>query len=754
MFTLFVGFVALALWLKNLAGRVNQATARITQVEQIAAEVEQIAKDARAKSELITRLSQRISALEAAARPVTQPGAEQPSAVAPAAEQATPVPVQAAPPPYVEPPAVKVPIAPPAPSPAAASKPIAPPRAQPLPDEAWEVTVGGSWLNKIGVLVFVIGLALLIGYSMTHVGPAGRIAIGFAVSLSMLGAGVVLERRDDYRTYAYGLIAGGWGGAYFTTYAMRAVEAARVLSSDVVAIVALSAVAAAMVWHSLRYRSQEVTALAYVVAYATLALTPLGGFSMAASIPLAISILVVAHRFSWPRIQILGIVFTYGLYIFRGPAFGFGALNTTSFTPYFALGAYWTMFEVADLFAIRRRLGTAVPPPSVFLLNAAGLVGSGLLQLPLETPVPLSTFLIVSGVAYLGSAIARARLQDKAAAGSDALDGAIRGSHHSASALAVTLVAWALELRFTGARLVVALLMEAELVFLSGLIVRDTLTRGIGSALAILVGLHAIWLIGAPGAADLPWTWREQAPAAVAALTAVIWYANREWLRSRQVPLLRLEWLFTPVATYLTVLTARAEWQTAYSSLATLTFSLVLLEAGFRRGREYRYQAYTVGAISAMVMLAWFGAQTYAGTQSARDAWPVLITAMAVAYVTAWRIAPPRDSTDPDRVQRVCAAAVAGAFGTAFIVMLEWIVLSPEYVVLAWAATAMTLGVAGLQWKTGGFRWQVYPLLGLALLRALKPVLESAARPIEIASALVVIALLYAFSLAVRNALT
>ena len=99
------------------------------------------------------------------------------------------------------------------------------------------MTVGGSWLNKIGVLVFVIGLALLIGYSMTHVGPAGRIAIGFAVSLGMLATGVVLERRDDYRTYAYGLIAGGWAGTYFTTYAMRAAEAARVIDSDLLAIV-------------------------------------------------------------------------------------------------------------------------------------------------------------------------------------------------------------------------------------------------------------------------------------------------------------------------------------------------------------------------------------------------------------------------------------------------------------------------------------------------------------------------------------
>ncbi len=199
------------------------------------------------------------------------------------------------------------------------------------------MTVGGNWLNKVGVLVFVIGLALLVGYSMAHVGPAGRIAIGFLVSLALLTGGVVMERRADYRNYAYGLIAGGWAGTYFTTYAMRAVEAARVLDSDAVALALLLVVVAGMVWHSLRYQSQQVTALAYIVAFTTLALTPLRGFALAASVPLALSVIVVAQRFSWRGVQVLGIVCTYGLYVLRSRAFGFGELDVMTFTPYAAL---------------------------------------------------------------------------------------------------------------------------------------------------------------------------------------------------------------------------------------------------------------------------------------------------------------------------------------------------------------------------------------------------------------------------------
>ncbi len=80
------------------------------------------------------------------------------------------------------------------------------------------------------------GLRCLLGYSMANVGPLGRVAMGFALSLGMLGTGVVLERRETYRNYAYGLMGGGWAGVYFTTYAMHALPAALVVESELVAL--------------------------------------------------------------------------------------------------------------------------------------------------------------------------------------------------------------------------------------------------------------------------------------------------------------------------------------------------------------------------------------------------------------------------------------------------------------------------------------------------------------------------------------
>ena len=68
--------------------------------------------------------------------------------------------------------------------------------------QEWEAVVGGSWLNKLGVLVLVIGIALLLGYEFTHVGPAGRVAIGIAAGLTMLLSGVFIERKSAYAIFA------------------------------------------------------------------------------------------------------------------------------------------------------------------------------------------------------------------------------------------------------------------------------------------------------------------------------------------------------------------------------------------------------------------------------------------------------------------------------------------------------------------------------------------------------------------------
>ncbi|MCX6630685.1 MAG: DUF2339 domain-containing protein [Candidatus Solibacter sp.] len=168
-----------------------------------------------------------------------------------------------------QPPVVERPVPRPTPPPPAAP---APPPFQPVAapvrrtSEEWEALIGGNWVNKIGVFVAVIGIALLLNYAYTQLGAAGRVALSLGASFAMLIAGVVFERREKYRTFSYGLIGGGWAALYTTTYAMYAIPAAKVIDSALAATLLLLAVAIGMIVHSLKYRSQTVTGLAYFLA--------------------------------------------------------------------------------------------------------------------------------------------------------------------------------------------------------------------------------------------------------------------------------------------------------------------------------------------------------------------------------------------------------------------------------------------------------------------------------------------------------
>ena len=142
------------------------------------------------------------------------------------------------------------------------------------------------------------------------------------------GRGRVLERREKYRVAARGLIGGGWAALYSTTYASHAIEAARIITDPAVGTLLLAAVAAGMILHSFRYRSQVVTGLAYFVAFVTLAISPLNAFAVIALMPLAASLLYLAHRFRWTAMALLGLPATYGIYILHAAWSTGGTLAT------------------------------------------------------------------------------------------------------------------------------------------------------------------------------------------------------------------------------------------------------------------------------------------------------------------------------------------------------------------------------------------------------------------------------------------
>jgi hypothetical protein len=574
-----------------------------------------------------------------------------------------------------------------------------------LEREEWEAVVGGSWLNKLGVVVLVIGIALFLGYSLTQLGPAGRVGVGLAARVTLLAAGVGFERKPRYRIFGRGLIGGGWAGLYFTTYAMHALEAARVVANPLVASVALVLVAAGMIVQSLRYRSQVVTGLAYFIGFSTLAITPVTAFSLVATVPLAASLLVVAQRFAWAPMAVVGLVTTYGTYLITGA--GAPAASLQQFArESIVLAVSWLLFEGFDLFY--RRGGRGIGSDRfLFPLNACGFVGVSLLRWSTFTPEMLYVFFGIATAAYLMSAVARALVR-RAAASSVEADplSAFTRSHCASVTLAVALVTPALFLRFSGMQLNIAFLVVAELLFLSALRFGDSYLRWLaGLVLAVPVLKSAIvdprltgeLLVGT-------WTWLRWTP--TAAVTAAVLYMNRALL-GRRDPILP-ELGYRALASALLALIVGFETPPQYGGAAWFVLGLALFEIGLRKGlEEFRSHAYLIGAVALSVMAG----RNVAGIQ--KGSWFAPAIDAALAYAAAARLELPLRRTlsklECQHLWRVCSWS-----GSVFLTALIWAITPAALVGFAWLILALLLFESGLRPRFSVFLPQAYAVGALA----------------------------------------
>ncbi len=174
-----------------------------------------------------------------------------------------------------------------------------------------EEVLGTNWLNKLGVIGIVIGMALIMAHEMGQLGPAGRVLAGFAVGAAFLGAGVFYERRERWRILARAGMGGGWALLYFTTYAMNHIAAARVLNSEPLDFVLLMIVAAAMLAHTLRYDSRVITGLAFLLAFSTINISRAGPASLFAGAILATALVVIVVKRRWFDVEVLAIAAIY-----------------------------------------------------------------------------------------------------------------------------------------------------------------------------------------------------------------------------------------------------------------------------------------------------------------------------------------------------------------------------------------------------------------------------------------------------------
>jgi uncharacterized membrane protein len=537
----------------------------------------------------------------------------------------------------------------------------------PLPRRSsaeWEALLGGNLLNKIGAFVLVVGIALALGYSFKSMGPGGRDAVGLAAAAVMLGAGVFYERRPRYQTFARGLLGAGWAALYFTVYAMRALEAARVIESPILAAVLLAAVAAGMIAHALRYQSQTVVAVASGAAFLALALTEVTSFSVVALVPLAAALLYIASRFRWPKLALFGAVATYLTCLSRGDT------GTPLWQAQALFAIYWLVFEAFDV---------AAPTAWLLPINALGFLSLSLLKWNAAAPAGVWMFLTAAAVAWAVSGALRARLHPEAQP--------LAGAWHGAATLAAALGAAAIFQKLEHEWLLAALFLEAEAFYVVGLRFKAGYLR----ALAIpLFALQLIYLtaVEAPHAA-----WRLWEP--VAAMTAAVFYVNRA-LRPADT---FYGFAATGVAALIGGYAApRNECGAVWFVMAMGPFVL----GWWRRLADFRWQGYVLGSLAAAV------------TAFTLPHPPVSIAiAAAVSYYAAsvalWT------ATDRfDTVEQTRLFEIASTTGAAFLAAFLWKILPESAHGPALAAEALTLCYFGGRVRRNALIWQSCALAAVA----------------------------------------
>lgn len=94
------------------------------------------------------------------------------------------------------------------------------PSGQKAPDAGIEERIGKIWLNRIGAIILLLGIAFFVKYSFDQglISPSLRVCMGGATGMALIAIGEYSLRKDK-RPFAAGLLGAGVAVLYFSAFA-------------------------------------------------------------------------------------------------------------------------------------------------------------------------------------------------------------------------------------------------------------------------------------------------------------------------------------------------------------------------------------------------------------------------------------------------------------------------------------------------------------------------------------------------------
>ncbi|MBS33998.1 MAG: hypothetical protein CMO68_06280, partial [Verrucomicrobiales bacterium] len=240
-------------------------------------------------------------------------------------QKKTPAPKQPSiPPPIIPSPKPAPPAAPaakPSEPPKPKPKPVEPPRLPRVDAQSIEMKLGTYWFVRIGVVLVLTGLGVLAYYNrglFVELSHLAKVSLFYLLSAAMGGVGCWLQRtREKLKNYGQVLLAGGFAGVYFTTYAAHVIAPVKVIDNATIALLLLFAWGGFMVWVADRLKSEIVALFAIGASYyATyVPLIHSGGVShwviLFSNLVLAVAAVGFMLRNRWLKMPVLSLSASY-----------------------------------------------------------------------------------------------------------------------------------------------------------------------------------------------------------------------------------------------------------------------------------------------------------------------------------------------------------------------------------------------------------------------------------------------------------